>query len=218
MGTESLPLEMIRTGFPRVPLPAKGDQLRKSARLGAEVAALLDPDVPVSGVRSGNTRAELRNLAAISRVGGGAIDPGKSELALTAGCGFSGREGVTMPGKGKPAALAAPDLPSALGAKTHDIYLNDVAYWANVPEKVWDYTIGGYQVMKKWLSYRERPLLGRDLTMERSRVRHRDGATHRRDPAAVGRTRRELPRLQGERLGLAEELNFAVAGFPLARE
>ena len=49
---------------------------------------------------------------------------------------------------------------------THDIYLNGVAYWANVPEKVWDYTIGGYQVMKKRLSYRERDLLGRDLTMD----------------------------------------------------
>jgi len=33
-----------------------------------------------------------------------------------------------------------------------------------VPRRVWGYTIGGYQVMKKWLSYRERPLLGRDLT------------------------------------------------------
>ena len=33
--------------------------------------------------------------------------------------------------------------------------LNESAYWRNVPEKVWDYTIGGYQVIKKWLSYRE---------------------------------------------------------------
>ena len=158
--------DAIRTGFPRVPLPAKGDQLRKSARLGVEVAALLDPDVPVSGVTSGNTRNELRNLAVISRVGGGAIDPAKNELALTAGWGFAGREGVTMSGKGRIVTRAAPDLPLALGTKTHDIYLNDVAYWANVPEKVWDYTIGGYQVMKKWLSYRERALLGRDLRIE----------------------------------------------------
>lgn len=47
---------------------------------------------------------------------------------------------------------------------TCDVYLNEVAYWRNVPERVWDYTIGGYQVMKKWLSYRERALLGRGLT------------------------------------------------------
>jgi len=30
--------------------------------------------------------------------------------------------------------------------------------------KVWKYTIGDYQVLKKWLSYRERKLLGRALT------------------------------------------------------
>ena len=31
------------------------------------------------------------------------------------------------------------------------------------------YTIGGYQVMKKWLSYREKALLGRDLQVEEVR-------------------------------------------------
>jgi hypothetical protein len=34
---------------------------------------------------------------------------------------------------------------------------------------VWSYTIGGYQVMKKWLSYREKALLGRDLKVEEVR-------------------------------------------------
>ena len=28
------------------------------------------------------------------------------------------------------------------------------------------YKLGGYQVLKKWLSYRERPVLGRALTLE----------------------------------------------------
>ncbi len=31
------------------------------------------------------------------------------------------------------------------------------------PEGVWEYTLGGYQVLKKWLSYREREILGRQL-------------------------------------------------------
>ena len=39
-------------------------------------------------------------------------------------------------------------------------------YWKNVPEHVWMYTMGGYQVMKKWLSYREAALLGRPLKPE----------------------------------------------------
>jgi hypothetical protein len=30
---------------------------------------------------------------------------------------------------------------------------------------VWGFTIGGYQVIKKWLSYREQRVLGRAMTM-----------------------------------------------------
>lgn len=56
-----------------------------------------------------------------------------------------------------------------LGERTQDIYLNDSAYWANIPTRVWDYTLGGYQVIKKWLSYRERKLLGRPLRKQEIR-------------------------------------------------
>jgi hypothetical protein len=58
---------------------------------------------------------------------------------------------------------------AGLGESTVDVYLNDVAYWRCVPSGVWNYTIGGYQVMKKWLSYREKALLGRDLRVEEVR-------------------------------------------------
>ena len=52
---------------------------------------------------------------------------------------------------------------AVLGDTTFDIYLNDRAYWRNVPAAVWRYKLGGYQVLKKWLSYRERNILGRAL-------------------------------------------------------
>jgi hypothetical protein len=42
--------------------------------------------------------------------------------------------------------------------------MNDVAYWKSVPTSVWEYRIGGYQVVKKWLSYRETSILGRAIT------------------------------------------------------
>lgn len=156
----------LRQDWPRVPLPTNTDSLRASAELGRKIAALLDAETPVAGVISGKIRDELKDIAVISRAAGGTLDPGKGDLRLTAGWGHAGKGGVTMPGKGTIETRAAPELPTVLGAKTHDVYLNGIAYWKNVPEEVWDYTIGGYQVMKKWLSYRERPLLGRDLTME----------------------------------------------------
>ena len=33
-------------------------------------------------------------------------------------------------------------------------------------ESAWHYRIGGYQVLKKWLSYRQESVLGRDLRDE----------------------------------------------------
>jgi len=64
---------------------------------------------------------------------------------------------------------AGPGEGALLGDRTLDVYLNDVAYWSNIPMRVWEYTIGGYQVIKKWLSYREEKLLGRALTKEEVR-------------------------------------------------
>ena len=65
--------------------------------------------------------------------------------------------------------LSADQAIALLGETCFDVYLNDVAYWRCVPANVWRYTIGGYQVIKKWLSYRERALLGRDLKPEEAR-------------------------------------------------
>ena len=86
--------------------------------------------------------------------------PEAGDFDLTAGLGHAGKGGVTMPGKGK---LIRRDDGAC------DIFLNDVAFWRNIPETVLDYTIGGYQVIKKWLSYREKPLLGRGLTPDEVR-------------------------------------------------
>ncbi len=65
----------------------------------------------------------------------------------------------------------------ALGETTFDVYLNDRAYWRNVPAAVWNYKLGGYQVLKKWLSYRERPILARPLLPEE--VQHFTDTTRR---------------------------------------
>ncbi len=65
--------------------------------------------------------------------------------------------------------LSEGDLKELWGPTTVDVYLNGEAFWSNVPQAVWDYAIGGYQVLKKWLSYRETSVLGRDITKEEAR-------------------------------------------------
>ena len=150
----------LRQNWPRIPLPKNKDALIASAALGRQVAVLLDTEALVSGVTAGKIRDDLKNIAVFQRIDGNPAKPESGDLDLTAGWGHAGKGGVTMPGKGR---LTRRDD----GA--YDIFLNDDACWRNIPEAVWDYTIGGYQVIKKWLSYREKPLLGRSLTPDEVR-------------------------------------------------
>lgn len=169
----------LRQNFPRIPLPATRELLEESAALGRQVAALLDTETAVTGVTSGHVRPELRSIAVIRRADGtaGALNPQAGDLELRAGWGHKGKAGVVMPGKGRTRTrdytegerAALQDHLTALGSETHDIFLNDTACWTNVPARVWDYTIGGYQVLKKWLSYREQEILGRPLTTDEAR-------------------------------------------------
>ncbi len=130
----------------------------------------------------------IRGLGSVRKRDGAMLDPGWGDLAVSAGWGFPGAGGIAMPGGGK---LAERDYsegerrvleeaarsfglePEAalelLGERVLDVYLNEVALWAGVPENTWTYTVGGYQVLKKWLSYREKRLLGRDLRPEEAR-------------------------------------------------
>ena len=175
----------LRADWPRVPLPQSRETLQNGARLGALVAQLLDASTRVNGVTAGKIRAELRPLGALSRTDGGQIDPDGGDLRVQAGWGHGGKGGVTMPGKGRIVRRAwRPDESAQLsedaarwGDIACDIYLSDGkiagvrdenygVFLSGVPSAVWDYAIGGYAVLKKWLSYREYSLLGRDLTLD----------------------------------------------------
>ena len=82
---------------------------------------------------------------------------------------YTADERVAIVEAAGPLGMSGDEAIGLLGDTCFDVWLNDVAYWRCVPANVWRYTIGGYQVIKKWLSYRERALLGRDLKPEEAR-------------------------------------------------
>ena len=55
---------------------------------------------------------------------------------------------------------------SGLRAESCGVVNGITTRWKYVPEPVWNDTLGGYQVLKKWLSYRESALLARPLTSD----------------------------------------------------
>ena len=170
----------LRMEWPRIPIPGWPDgnelgstgKLAESAARGRKLAALLDSETPVPGVTSGELRPEIKVIAVPSTTEVGNMDG--DDFEVTAGWGHFGSGQAVMPGQGRVverpytseerAALGSAAV--ALGDATFDIHLNDRAYWRNVPAAVWSYKLGGYQVLKKWLSYRERGVLGRVLRPE----------------------------------------------------
>jgi len=165
----------LRQDWPRIPLPDRKEALLSSAALGRQIATLLDTETDVGAVRE----PPLQRIGTFTLPHGMTLDEAK-HFAVTAGWGHGGKGGITMPGKGKIVERDAFVGPSGarpegerrsplLGDRTCDVYLNEVAYWSNIPLRVWEYTIGGYQVIKKWLSYREDKLLGRPLTKDEVR-------------------------------------------------
>ncbi len=112
-----------------------------------------------------------RDIAVPTKTGGGSINPDTDDLLVNAGWGRGGNGRPVMPGRGRAIERAiSPGASAALGEHTLDIYLNDTVHWENVPQRIWDYTLGGYQVLKKWLSYRETPVLGRTLKADEART------------------------------------------------
>ena len=159
----------IRQDWPRIPLPNNALLLRSSAALGARVSALLEPETSVPGVTAGSIDPALAAIAVPSTQGGAAMS--EPDRAVTAGWGHAGKGEAVMPGRGRlverdyaPDEAATASHSTTLGETTYDVFLNGHAYWRNVPASAWNFNIGGYQVLKKFLSYRESSLLGRPLT------------------------------------------------------
>ena len=158
-----------------LPAADAADALAQSAARGRELAAFLDPGTPVPGATQAPLRPEIAAIAVPATTDGRHMSG--EDFAVTAGWGHFGTGDAVMPGQGRiveraytsdeRATLAGATHASPLhGPTTLDIYLNGSAYWRNVPAAVWNYRLGGYQVLKKWLSYRERAILGRPLRPE----------------------------------------------------
>ena len=181
----------LRMEWPRIPLLGWPDgeaedaaaALAASAARGRALAQLLDSDTPVRGVTEGTLRPEIAALAVPTTLDGHYMTG--DDFALMARWGHYGSGDAVMPGQGR--LVERPYTPEeraamgngvpALGETTFDIYLNARAFWCNIPAHVWTYKLGGYQVLKKWLSYREREILGRMLTPED--VQHFAGTARR---------------------------------------
>ena len=162
--------------WPRIPMPSDVEKLRTSGTLGRNITSLLNPEVEVQGVTV-VPAVYLQAIAEVATSDGTQIEPAR-DLVVSENWGYVDARGAVMPGSGATQSremsvleLAALESLSEaqsrqIGVQTIDVQINDKTYWRNVPATVWDFSIGGYPVLKKWLSYRDQRVLNRALQVE----------------------------------------------------
>ena len=121
-------------------------------------------------------RPEIAVIAVPSTTDGSNMDSDDFDVAPSWGHFGSGQ--AVMPGQGRifdrpymsEQRKAMGDAVSSLGDTTFGMYLKNRVFWSNVPTTVWGYKLGGYQVLKKWLSYHGRTVMGGRRNPRRFRI------------------------------------------------
>ena len=144
---------MLLADWAHLPIPKDAGLFNRLAVTGEQVTRLLDANRDAREVIEMVLDADrARALGPLKRVDGKQVRQDDLKITVTYWGGGKGRW--------KPRPFMAGELPvsnydTAWGERTGDLYLNDYAHFANVPELVWTYQLGGYPVLKKWLSYRQ---------------------------------------------------------------
>lgn len=129
--------EFLKIDFPKIPFTKKYPLFKKLSEIGKE---LIDLHL-LKSVKSD------KSIASFPKIGSSLIEK---------------REYIKDANVIKHLWSNIPDRIKRYGI----IQINEKQFFAGVPEKVWDYYIGGYQVLDKWLKDRQKdgkPLLRKDI-------------------------------------------------------
>jgi hypothetical protein len=131
---------------------------------GEQIVRLLDANRDASStVESvlGHERASF--LGAMRRRDGGQLTQDDLKIAITY---WGGGKGQWRPREYLEEERPAENWAATWGQRTGDLFINESAFFSNVPEAVWTYQLGGYPVLKKWLGYRQSDRRGGPLNNE----------------------------------------------------
>jgi hypothetical protein len=158
----------LSADWAHLPIPKDVKLFHHLAAAGEHVTRLLDAGHDAGDVIQAVLGSDpARALGPLKRINGKQVRPDDLKVTVTYWGGGKGRW--------KPRQFMAEELPvadygNAWGQRTGDLFLNEDAYFANVPELVWTYQLGGYPVLKKWLGYRQADRRdGRPLTDDERR-------------------------------------------------
>ena len=140
--------DSLSQDWAHVPFPREKKLLTAIADVGEQVAVLLNPLANAQQVVKSLLGDKARTLAVMQKHGGGAVSQAELLITYSYYGAATGRWSSRQPQDTEP-------QPERWGTQTGDLFLNEHVYFAHVPEKVWQYELGGYPVLKKWLGYRD---------------------------------------------------------------
>jgi len=143
----------LSADWAHLPIPRDHNLLDRLAAAGAQVTALLDAQSDAGDLVAGILGAELaRHVGPLKRAGAEQVRAGDLHVTVTY---WGGGKGRWKPRPFNTDETPPDDWADRWGERTGDLFINDTACFANVPEAVWNYQLGGYPVIKKWLGYRQ---------------------------------------------------------------
>lgn len=140
--------DSLAQDWAHIPIPRRKDMFERLRAAGDQIAVLLNPVVGARNVVKKILGDSAKTLAVASRVGGGSVRSNDMVVAYSFFGNATGGWRSRQPN-------APETLRTAWGAQTGDLYINDQIFFRNVPSAVWEYELGGYPVIKKWLAYRD---------------------------------------------------------------
>lgn len=144
----------LSADWAHLPIPKDINLFEKLVGIGDKVTRLLDANRDARDIIEailGREHAAL--LGPLKRSDDGNLRADDLKITITYWGGGKGRW-KPRPFSIDETAPEAWDI-EVWGERTGDLYINDVAFFSNVPEAVWTYQLGGYPLLKKWLGYRQ---------------------------------------------------------------
>ncbi len=153
----------IAQDWAHLPIPKKRKVVDSLVEAGEKIAVLLDPEARAETAIRNLVGDAARSIGVLAKVGTRRV-AGEDFVVTVSYYGAS---------KGKWQEREYGEDETALpgwGPRTGDLFINDGAFFSNVPPAVWRYELGGYPVLKKWLGYRQASRRdGRPLSLAEAR-------------------------------------------------
>lgn len=140
--------EALVQDWMHLPIPRSKEAFRRAVALGEVVAALLDPAQDAAGPLKDLLAARRKRLAVVASRDTEMVRDDQIVVSISH---YGAAKGGWRPRAPRPNE----DLPLEWGSSTGDLWLNERICLTHVPAAVWEYELGGYPVVKKWLGYRD---------------------------------------------------------------